>query len=86
MLATLMTLTFLAVAALAMAVISASLAKGLAAATALRQQLAHCGDARNVTIRHDERTRPCPMVTARVLRRPARAAALPVQLRQREAA
>ncbi len=85
MLATLMTFTFLAIAALATAVIAASLAKGFAAAVALRQQLALCGDARTVTIRH-ERTRARPMVTARAARRPVRPLALPAQVRHREAA
>jgi len=85
MFATLLTLTFLAIAALAMAVIAASLAKGFAAAITLRQQLALCGDARRVTIRH-ERIRARPLVTVRATRRPVRPPTLPAQPRQLEAA
>ena len=85
MLATLMTFAFLAIATLATAVIAASLAKGFAAAVALRQQLAHCGDVRKVTIRHGH-ARARPMVTVRATRRPIRALALPAQSRQLEAA
>jgi hypothetical protein len=85
MLATLLTFTFLAIAALAMAVIAVSLAKGIAAAATLRQQLALCGDARSATVMH-ERTRARPVITARAIRRPVRPLALPAQSRQLEAA
>ena len=85
MFATLLTLTFLALAMLAMAVIAASLAKGFAAAVTLRQQLALCGDARRVTIRH-EHIRARPAVMARSTRRPVRPLTLPAQSRQLEAA
>lgn len=86
MLATLFTLAFLAAATLAVAVISASLAKGFAAAATLRRQLALCGDVRTVTVRH-ERTRVRMVATARAPRRPARLApALAAPTRRRVAA
>jgi hypothetical protein len=52
MLAALMTIAFAATAILAIAVITASLAKGFAAAAALRRQIALCPDERVVTVRH----------------------------------
>jgi len=50
MLATFLTIVFLAASALAGAVIAASLAKGFAAATTLRRHLALCSDVRLVTL------------------------------------
>lgn len=86
MLATLSTLAILAAAVLAIAVIAASLAKGVAAATMLRRRLALCGDVRTVTVRH-ERTRARPVATVRSSRRPLRPApALAAPIRQRVAA
>jgi hypothetical protein len=80
------TLLFLAIAGLAIAVIGASLAKGMAAASVLRRQLALCGDVRMVTVRH-ERIRARPAAMARPSRRPARPAPVPaVRPRQRVAA
>lgn len=75
MLATLMTFAFLAVAALAVAVIAASLAKGFAAASFLRRQLAVCGNERLVTVRHQRATVVSGVIPARVSQRPVRSAA-----------
>ena len=83
MLATLMTLAFVAAGLLAAAVISASLAKGFAAASMLRQQLALRSDVRTVMVRQ-ERARPHFVATARSPRRPVRLApafATPARLR-----
>ena len=86
MLATFLILAFLAVGTLAVAVISASLAKGFAAASMLRRQLALCNDVRTVTVRH-ERTRTRPVTMARSPRRPVRPApAFAAPARQRVAA
>jgi hypothetical protein len=51
MIATLLTFGFAAAALFALATLGASLAKGLAAAPALRRELAACGDSRIVTLR-----------------------------------
>ena len=86
MFATLLTFAFLAAGLLALAVISASLAKGFAAAGALRQQLAFCSDVRMISVRH-ERTRARAVVTARSPRRPIRQVPiLAIRARQRVAA
>jgi hypothetical protein len=86
MLATLSTLVFLGAATLAAAVISVSLAKGFAAASMLRRQLAFCDDVRTVTVRH-ERVRARLAPTARAPRRPVwLAPALVAPARQRVAA
>jgi len=86
MLAMLLTLTFLAAAVMAVAVISASLAKGFAAATGLRRQLALCSDLRIVTVGH-EHARVRAVATARSPRRPVRQASLvAIRARQRVAA
>jgi hypothetical protein len=51
MIATLLTFGFAAAALFALATLGASLAKGLAAAPALRREFAACGDSRIVTLR-----------------------------------
>jgi len=87
MLATLLTLAFLATAILATVVVAASLAKGLAAATSLRQQLALVGGMRTVTVRHQRVVRRAVPITARTPRRPRRLApVLPARVPQRVAA
>ena len=86
MLASLSTFLFLSAAVLAVAVISASLAKGFAAVAMLRQQLALGSDVRTVTVRH-ERARARPLATARAPRRPVRLApVLAARWRRRVAA
>jgi hypothetical protein len=87
MLAAVSTLVFLAAAALATAVIAASLAKGLAAASSFRRQLALCEDVRFVTIRHERDGRARAVVTVRAARRPSRLVpAQSAQTRRRAAA
>ena len=86
MLAMLLTLAFTAVAALAIAVISASFAKGFAAVTVLRRQIALCNSERTVTVRHGRTARARP-VAMRVSRRPIRPVVVaPVRLPERAAA
>ena len=86
MLATLLTLAFTAAAVLAIAVISTSFAKGLAAWTMLRQQIALCEGERTVTVRH-QRMIHAQQVTMRGSRRPLRpVVAAPARLPQRAAA
>ena len=87
MFATLLTLAFSAAAVLACAVIAASLAKGLAAATSLRQQLAQCSDERLVVIRHLGANGMCEVTPRRRSRRSVQPALLrPLPARQRVAA
>jgi hypothetical protein len=80
------TLLFLAIAALSIAVIGATVAKGLAAASLLRRRLALCSDTRLLTVRH-ERVRARPAAMARPSRHPARPSPVPVaRSRERVAA
>lgn len=86
MLATLMTFAFLAAATFATGVICASLAKGFAAATILRRQLALGDEARTITVRH-EQSRARTAVMARTSRRVIRPGpVLAARSRQRVAA
>ena len=86
MLAILLTLAFTAAAVLAIAVIFASFAKGVAAWATLRQQIALCEGKRTVTVRH-QRMIHAQQVTMRGSRRPLRpVVAAPVRLPQRAAA
>ena len=86
MLAPLLTVVFLAATALAGAVIAVSLAKGLAAASSLRRQLAVCSDERLLTVRH-QRVVALRVAPTRVAQRPVRSpAALPHRPARRAAA
>jgi hypothetical protein len=86
MLAVLLTLTFLAAAFLAGAVIAVSLAKGFAAASSLRGQLALCEQERWVTVRHQRAAPAKVLATARTNRTLRAAATAPMRSRQRAAA
>lgn len=78
MIALLFTLAFIAAAVLALATIAASFAKGLAAASELRQQLALCADTRMITVRHRDAVRQRPVIAMRPLRRSTRPMSAPV--------
>ena len=87
MLATLLTLAFLAAATLAAAVIATSLAKGFAAASSLRRQLAVCEDVLWVTVRHERAAPVRGIIPARVSPRSVRpAVSLPHRPARRAAA
>jgi len=78
---------FLATAVLSLAVIVFALAKGVAAASLLGRELAHCSDFRTATVRVKRDSRTSPFIAARQPRRTGRQAApLPLPLRQRVAA
>jgi hypothetical protein len=87
MFAMFVTLAFLAIAGLAMAVITASLAKGFAAASMLRRQLALVDDVQMVTVRRERPSRVRLTATVRPSRRALRPApALAAPARQRAVA
>ena len=87
MLATLLTVAFLAVAALAGATIAASFAKGLAAVSVLRRELALCDDTVMVSVKHGRATRAPAVATLRPARRAVRvASAVSTPARRRVAA
>jgi hypothetical protein len=87
MFAMFVTLAFLAIVGLAMAVITASLAKGFAAVSMLRRQLALADEVRMVTVRHERPIRARPTATVRPSRRALRPApALAAPARQRAVA
>jgi hypothetical protein len=72
MLATILTLAFIVTAAMSVAVIAASLAKGVAAVAMLRRQLALAADQRLVIIRHERAARARPVTQVRAPRRSIR--------------
>lgn len=83
----LLTIVFLAAAAMALGVIATSFAKGFAAVSSVRRELALGGDARVVTVRHGRTTRAPTAVTLRASRRQSRPAPVLAQAaRQRVAA
>ena len=87
MIAALLIPLLIVVAILATATIAASLAKGLAAASALRRELATVGDSQVVTVRHERVIGPRALSTGRAGRRVSRPApVLAMQPRQRAAA
>ena len=87
MLAALLTPVLIAAALLALATIVVSLAKGFAAVSHLRRQLAAAGHSRMVTVRHERTVRARPVATVRAARRPSRPVpALAPQARRRVAA
>src|SRR5690348_72277 len=86
MLATFLTLAFLSATLLAGAVIAVSLAKGFAAASSLRRQLALCEQERWVTVRHQRAAPAKVLATARTNRTVRAAVTAPMRSRQRAAA
>lgn len=87
MLAMLMTLVFLAAAVLALATIAASFAKGLAAVSSVRRQLALCEEGRMATIRHERLMPARAAIILRTARRSSRpGATLAPQARRRAVA